>query len=250
MFKWLAQFFHDDAEKEFFDNPISENVNDWPAAWKRISYKEYVRMPTIPLESVSLLTNPLEEALHKRHSRRRFQKEPVDAQKLSTLLYYSAGLKDSKKNLWGDSSRFYPSPGALYALEVYIAIFSETRNIAPGLYHYNVKNHALEFLAGKEEMRRVQNFIYPSWAQNAYAAIIMTAVWTRILQKYHNKGYSMALMEAGHLSQNIQLVAATLDLAACPIAAFNSKGIEKMLDLTTRNDESVLLVTMLGNPKQ
>ena len=41
----------------------------------------------------------------------------------------------------------YPSVGAKYPLEVYLAIFIS--NIPSGIYHYNVKGYTLELLLNR-----------------------------------------------------------------------------------------------------
>ncbi len=61
------------------------------------------------------------EAIKKRHSFRDFSAKPINIEQLSSILYYSMGIRgkfsDGKLML-----RMYPSAGAKYPLEAYILV--------------------------------------------------------------------------------------------------------------------------------
>jgi SagB-type dehydrogenase family enzyme len=63
--------------------------------------------------------------------------------------------------------------------------------------------------------------------------------------KYGLRGYRFALLEAGHLMQNVLLAAAALDLAAVPVGGFFDSRLERLLSIDGVN-ESALYCASIG----
>ena len=60
--------------------------------------------------------------------------------------------------------------------------------------------------------------------------------------KYGDFAYTHALLEAGHMSENILLVATALDLLCRPMAGFNDELIPKLLDLDPEEEQPILTI--------
>lgn len=109
--------------------------------------------------------------------------------------------------------------------------------LEPGLYHYNVKDHALDQVVELTRARASEladEFTAgQSYCRDAQALFIMTSRFYRSFWKYrkHPKAYAVLLMDAGHLSQTFYLVCAELGLGAFVTAAINSVNIEQVLGL-------------------
>lgn len=216
--------------------------NDWPDEWNTTYYKSYPRLPRIALGFPDLLGD-LFTVLTQRVSNRE-PKAPLNIADISAVLHYSAGYAgktDGKK-------RAYPSAGARYPLEVYMLIPQGNPTIAPGIYHYSVKEHSL-VLIGKQRFSAgdLRDFFSEPWVQNAGAVLFITALFDRSVSKYGERGYRYALLEGGAVVQNIYLISAALSLRCCAVGRFQgSEGaVERLLDIDGVN-ESLLSAVVLG----
>jgi len=244
MFGNLSKLFHRQTDYEFKPGTLPRDPATWPDAWNKVLFKEYPRMIQTALPRDFLKIGDLVSALVKRHSERKFDPvREIPLRELSTLFYYSAGVKNLD-NPEKEANRFYPSGGSRYPLEVYLGV-RRVESLNPGIYHYNVKSHSLEFLAGKREMNALTDAILYPWAKDAALYIILTAVWDRNFMKYENRGYRMVLIEAGHMVQNANLLSTALGIKSCDLAGFSNAAVNKMLDID-REDESSLYLVALG----
>lgn len=86
-----------------------------------------------------------------------------------------------------------PSKGARHPFEAYIAVKS-VEGIHDGLYHYNVKDHALDFI--KEEPGEIEGL-----------SLFVTAVYERYQWRYRNSwAYKDLFLELGHLAETLNYV--------------------------------------------
>ncbi len=226
-------------EKTFIkeQNKVSPDIEQ---LWTRNYYKSYVRLPIIHLKKpqVTKDTN-IEQLLMTRSSQKDFISKPLDINKLSSVLYYSAGLKKFSEN-----SRFYPSAGARYPLETYI-ISLNVKSLKKGIYHYYVKEHGLEYLTDISDINIQQSFKFP-WVKDGGAIIVMTAVFNRTMMKYGDRGYNYIFIEAGHLCQNILLIASKYKIGACPLGGFFEEKLNTLLDID-KQFESTIYSVVVGN---
>jgi SagB-type dehydrogenase family enzyme len=74
--------------------------------------------------------------------------------------------------------------------------------------------------------------------------IVFTSVWQRSSAKYGDLAYQHALLEAGHMSENILLVGTALGLNLRPYAGFNDERIAELLDLDEDFEQTVHTVTV------
>ena len=84
----------------------------------------------------------VEEAIHDRISRRRFQDQGLNLAQAGQLLWSAGGLGAAGT---AGVSRAAPSAGATYPLELYLAA-GDVEGLDAGLYHYDYRAHALEML--------------------------------------------------------------------------------------------------------
>lgn len=199
-------------------------TDTWPEEWKKIYYKGYDRLREIPLpKPYKNLNKSLSHVLTMRQSRRTFSPIPLTKKELSTLLFYSAGIKDKKTQ-----KRFYPSAGARYPLEIYL--LSLNTKLPTGLYHYYIKNHSLELLQPTNNID-LSKYYNQEWIRNASCVIFITAVFKRNTIKYSERGFRYILTESGHLSQNLYLIAESLGLACCANESFIDDKVNSFIDI-------------------
>jgi SagB-type dehydrogenase family enzyme len=206
-------------------------------------HKEYPRMELISLPEPEELTSTLQDALASRSSSFSGNPEiPISLQELGTLLGSSLRKRPDVIN------RNYPSGGALYPIETYV-ISTALESLTPAVFHYNPTKHALERLwdvPPQFEMKHIAK--HPDWLPLS-ALIVFTSVWKRSSAKYGELSYIHALLEAGHMSENVLLVASGLGLNARPYAGFDDDRIAELLDLDEGNEQSVHTITLCkGGP--
>ena len=182
----------------------------------------------------------LGQAIERRRSVRRFSETPLSLEELSILLRYSAGITDPTYEL-----RAAPSAGALYPLELYLVLHN-VAGLPRGVYRYLPQEHSLEKVREgdlREEMVRSgrgQRFL-----GRCNLAVALVAVWERILRRYGERGRQYTFLEAGHIAQNISLVAASLGLGACAIGAYSDDEVNRLLGRDGAQ-EAVVYVMAVG----
>ena len=129
---------------------------------------------------------------------------------------------------------------------MYPLVLSGTDDVPSGLYHYNVKSHSLDVLWQREfpEAELLKLFTYP-WVAQASVVFILTAQFSRTQSKYGERGYRYILLEAGHMAQNMYLVAADQGVKCCALGGTKDELIEKLLDIDGIT-ESVVYAVALG----
>jgi len=235
--------FHKSTKVSFLKD--EQEGEEYPLVWKKIFFKTYPRFKKIKLLNSKLPKKNFQTVIKNRISTREFKSKPITLKKISQVLKYSiAIIKKPKKNLFDETRRMYPSAGARYPLEFYIVILN-SKEIFPGLYHYNVKLHCLELLI-KGNLR---DFFYKALKQNmikkANFLIITSSIFSRTKIKYGERSYRYILMEAGHATQNFYLVASCLKMGCCAIGGFIDNKINKLLDFVN-DEEAVLYITAFG----
>jgi SagB-type dehydrogenase family enzyme len=130
-------------------------------------------------------------------------------------------------------------------VETYLSI-QNVASLAPGLYHFQPAEFALEKLrdgfAGKgvAEAALGQNFM-----ARAGVVFIWSAILRRNFSKYGHRGLRYVMMDAGHICQNLLLAAEGLALGACPVAAFYDDQLNMLLGLDGE-EESVIYLAAVG----
>lgn len=225
--------------------PKKVDSSEWPKEWKTVYYKGYERFDEFILPKPVLPKRiSFKDVLVNRKSERGFSSQPLSLEKLSTLLYYGAGMKKQHEI---DEKRFYPSAGSRYPLEVYI-LSTNVSEVVSGVYHYYLKEHSLEELVLFKRNSNFKELFSQEWVHKAAITIVITAVPRRSTMKYEDRGYRHILAEAGHLAQNLYLISSALNLACCAIGGYVDNNIHELLDIDGVN-ESVVYVLAVGEKK-
>ena len=131
-------------------------------------------------------------------------------------------------------------------MEIYPIVFSGDKEIPAGLYHYNVKEHALDVLTQQTfTASDIGNLFVYEWIQKASCALVMTAVFGRNQVKYGERGYRYMLLEAGHIGQNVYLVSNALGVKCCGMGGTRDENLEKLIDIDGTT-EAVVYALILG----
>lgn len=172
----------------------------------------------------------IEEVLAARRSVREYADMPLTPRRpladLSQLLWAAQGVTDEPRGF-----RTAPSAGALYPLEVYVAV-GEVTDLPAGVYRYLPAEHQLERIVEGDVRRDLSGAaLNQSAVEDAAAVIAIAGVYERTTGKYGERGVRYVYMEAGHAAQNIYLQAASLGLGTVTIGAFHDDEVKRVLGM-------------------
>ncbi len=141
--------------------------------------------------------------------------------------------------------RAAPSAGALYAGEVYV-VAERVQGLAEGVYYYAVEQHELVALRSGSWLREVGRAVTePGAIEGAAAAILLTNVFERYSWRYANRGYRYALIDSGHIGENLRLAARSAGLGWTREWRFEDDGLNELLQVNGR-EEAVCAVHAVG----
>jgi len=203
----------------------------WPG--KKIDLRELSDAP-------SQAASPVATLLRERHSTRSFDEaRPITLAELSRFLAGTARVvstSSSEVDL-GDgntvvtyAARPYPSAGAAYELELYLAV-DKCEGLARGFYHYDAGEHALsEIDAGPQELQALLTGAADAMGVSATPQVLITiaARFGRLSWKYSSIAYALVLRDVGVLLQSFYLMAAGVGLGGCAIGIANIELFAKM----------------------
>jgi SagB-type dehydrogenase family enzyme len=186
----------------------------------------------------------VERALAKRRSRRNFTNEAITKAELSQILWAAYGISQpipTHPALRG-GLRTAPSAGAMFPLEIYIAV-GNVEGIEAGVYRYDSENHRLIRTIARDIRRDLYD---ASWNQQmvreAPVTVIYTAVFSRMTNRYGVRGRERYVaMDLGHSAQNVYLQAEALGLGTCAIGAFQDESVSSALQLPPEEEPLYLM---------
>lgn len=82
------------------------------------------------------------------------------------------------------------------------------------------------------------------WVKKSSAVLIISAIYKRTEIKYGSRGFRYVLLEAGHVGQNIYLIASALKLKCCVIGGYLDKEINALLDLDPDQEIVLYLIAL------
>lgn len=206
----------------------------WPG--KKIDLRSFAA----PLSEEALKVATL---LRQRHSTRSFDdKQQITLAELAQFLDGSARVLSQATTAADPSEgipalaytmRPYPSAGASYELELYLAV-KNCEGLAPGLYHYDAEEHALTPIAVPDDALAavLTGAQYAMGADDTPQLVITIAArFGRVSWKYSALAYSLILKDAGVLLQTFYLMATAMGLGGCAIGIANIDVFAKMTGL-------------------
>jgi SagB-type dehydrogenase family enzyme len=183
--------------------------------------------------------SPIVKLLRERHSTREFDDQrPIALAELARFLDGTARVL-STSSIPADAGdgpmvdyamRPYPSAGAEYALELYLAV-DKCEGLARGFYHYDAGGHALMPI-GTSAQALDALLAGAEFAMGAAAApqvlITFAARFGRVSWKYSSLAYALILKDVGVLMQTFYLMASDMELGGCAIGIANIDLFAKM----------------------
>ena len=187
--------------------------------------------------------SPAAKLLRDRHSTRDFDsKRPITLAELARFLDSTASVLSEFKapvDHGGGgpepsyTARPYPSGGASYELELYLAV-DTCEGLSRGFYHYDAGAHALVPIETRGNQLDAL-FRSAEFAMGVSAApqilITIAARFGRVSWKYSSLAYALILKEVGALMQTFYVMATDMGLGGCAIGTTNIELFAKMTGL-------------------
>lgn len=177
------------------------------------------------------VTNDFLSLLRERKSSRVYTQQPISLLQLSFLLWATQGIKDIRGKSYA-TLRTVPSGGARHPFETYLLV-QHVEGLRPGAYHYLPMGHQLEFLHPVDELTETISISLEdqSWANKASVIFYWSFVPYRCEWRYGISAHGPALIDAGHVGQNLYLACTALGLGTCAIAAFDLQLCDALFNL-------------------
>lgn len=190
----------------------------------------------IPLPAPRMVSETsVEAALAQRRSIRDYSDENLTVGEVSQLLWAAQGITAP----WG--GRTAPSAGALYPLELYLAV-GAVNGVAAGVYRYWPEEHELEKVKeGDTRAALAAAALGQECVKDAAIDLVIVGVYHRTTARYGDRGIQYVHLEAGHAAQNVYLQAEALGLGTVALGAFHDDEVARVLGL---EEESTPLYIM------
>ena len=182
----------------------------------------------------------VETALSSRRSVRQFADTALTTDEVAQLLWAAQGITRT------GGYRTAPSAGALYPLEVLVAL-GPGGDLPAGVYRYDPGRHALIKTAdGDRRAELSRAALGQGSVRGAPAVAVICAVFQRVTRKYGDRGMQYTFQESGHAAQNIHLQAVSLGLGSVPVGAFRGDPVREVLG-ADENEVPVYIIP-IGHP--
>ncbi len=150
---------------------------------------------------------------------------------------------------YATTRRPYPSGGACYPLEVYLAV-QQCEGLKRGFYHYDPVAHRLAPLPqGKSQVDGFFADLRQPIGATPPVLFVITARFARVSWKYRAMAYSTILKDVGALFQTMYLVAMDLGLSPCAIGCGDVERSARALGSRFEAESSVGEFLLGGPPR-
>ena len=199
----------------------------------------------LPMDFDGLTTANLTELLLARKSNRVFTQETISLQQLSYLLWATQGVKDIRGKAYA-TIRTVPCGGARHEFETYLLV-RNVEGLQPGAYHYLPIGHKLEFLFPVADLEQTisATLCEQNWAAKAGVVFYWSMMPYRAEWRYGIYAHRVAMMDIGHVGENLYLAATALGLGTCGIGAFQHELCCRLFGLDEK-EEYVVYTSPVG----
>lgn len=176
-----------------------------------------------------------------RRSEATFGPGSLSLRELSTLLCCGNGVTAVKPSNNGVkwNLRAAPSGGGLYPIEMFM-IIDRVEGLPSGIYRFDAINRSLDRVRGGVAASMMDEaFLAANLNGRPAVAIVLVAFMGRSRFKYGERAYRFALLEAGHISQNLLLASTGLGLTGLPFGGALDATLDSLLELNGVDEISV-----------
>ncbi len=186
----------------------------------------------------------LEMTIHQRRTVRSFHSKTLTLKQLSQLFWAAQGITEP-----GGFKRAAPSAGALYPMDIYGVVGEDCiERLNPGVYLYEAATHSFSLIQRGDVRRDIAvASLGQMWMSYAPITLVITAEYSRVTVKYGQRGVRYAMIEAGHIGQNIFLQSQAMDMEAGIVGAFEDQKVIQVMGIKKTHEP--LLIMPVGYKK-
>jgi SagB-type dehydrogenase family enzyme len=199
-------------------------------------------LPTI--DHILVPEMSLKEAIIQRQSHRQYKNEAITLDELAYALYMTQGVKKMRDDL--ATFRTVPSAGARHPFETFLVV-NNVIGLKSGIYRYLALSH--ELLLIEESDTIAESLTKACLGQKMVKQAAVTFLWVadsyRTTYRYGMRGYRYMFLDAGHVCQNLYLVAEQMRMGTCAIAAYDDDQVNELFGFDGKN-QFVIYIAPLG----
>ncbi len=203
-----------------------------PLAKEKVS--DHVISLTSNFENI-IKNNNFLNLLNTRTSKRKYIDGALTLEELAFLLWATQGVKKVIGKQKKATMRTVPSAGARHPFETYL-IVNRVDGLEAGLYHYLALEHELEFLGPIENQAEQVTGAYCGQAffGTAAAGFVWTVFPYRSEWRYNDEAQKYALIDVGHVCQNLYFASESIGCGTCGIGAYDQFLADGLLGLDSK----------------
>ncbi len=236
----LSNYDFDDQEIQKIHQASSltsgREVKNWLGVTPKIKtpYPEENTISLDPFKEDKIPPASLEQVIIRRGSTRKFSREPLSFQQLSTILYYST---------MGVSADFLEPYGSSL-INLYL-IINAVDGLQPGSYFYNREQNMLDLLrAGRFRQTAGHLGLDQDLPADGSVAVFFMTDLEKVLTRFGNRGYRAAQLEASILGGKFYLSSYAQNLSATGLT-FYDDAVTEFFSPHAEN-KSVMFMVVVG----
>ncbi|MDD2437017.1 MAG: SagB/ThcOx family dehydrogenase [Massilibacteroides sp.] len=177
---------------------------------------------------------PIMEALAVRHSDREFDAKELSLQDISDLLWAANGINRP------EGKRTAPSAMNKQDVEIYVLM-------KDGVYLYDALSHSLNGIVSGDH-RSLINPRAQSTSATPPVGLVLVSDLSKFGSNVGDRAFQMGALDAGIVSQNINLFCAGKGFSTVPRMSMDNEGLKKLLNL--KDAQIPMLNNPVGYPKK
>jgi len=194
-------------------------------------------------KALKLANIDLIELIEKRETVRQYSSESLTLAELAFLLWGTQGVKTISDK--GFTRRTVPSAGSRHPFDTFLLV-NHVEGLQPGFYRYIALEHKIARLPAGEDLTekiaeacRNQQHIVNSAVTFIWVADIQRSYW-----RFAQRAYRYIFLDAGHICQNLYLLAGAIGCGVCAIASYDDNQVNTLLGLDGEKYFSVYLASL------
>ena len=185
------------------------------------------------------LNNDILSVINNRKSSRIYTQETMSLLQLSYLLWTTQGVKDIRGRSYA-TIRTVPCGGARHEFECYMLI-QNVEGLEDGSYHYLPMEHKIELLDTKATLEERLGMQYRDlmvatingqlWGAKSNVIFHYSMVAYRAEWRYGIRAHRTALIDAGHVTENLYIACSAANIGTCAIGSVNPPLCDQIFEL-------------------
>ena len=238
----IGREFLEKTQYRYLEPSAQERGIPQPPVEARLGDGRLVELPDPATRSGGRPT--LYDAIGARRSLREYSDVPLSLPELSILLWGTQGVSRAIPDR--ATFRTVPSAGARHAFET-IVLAGRVDGLDPAAYQYLALEHRLVCLDDSPGLpeRLADACLGQRFIAGAAATFLWVADRVRMTWRYGERGVRYLFLDAGHVCQNLYLLAESIGAGACAIGAFDDERVNGLFGLDGE-DRFVVYLAAVG----